>query len=65
MGEFENNIRRERQRAGIAKTKASGGVYKGRRAGINTERIRELAAQGMTANSIARELGATANLFTG
>lgn len=56
VAEFENDIRRERQRAGIAKAKANG-VYKGRRAGLDGERVKELAAQGMTANAIANELG--------
>jgi len=56
VAEFENDIRRERQRAGIAKAKANG-IYKGRRAGIDAERIKELAVQGMTASAIASELG--------
>ncbi|BAI95445.1 integrase [Sphingobium sp. TA15] len=56
VAEFENDIRRERQRAGIAKAKANG-VYKGRRAKINAERVREMAAQGFTASTIASELG--------
>ncbi|KPF92738.1 resolvase [Novosphingobium sp. AAP83] len=56
VAEFENDIRRERQRAGIAKAKANG-VYKGRKARIDAERVRELAAQGMSAGAISRELG--------
>lgn len=56
VAEFENDIRRERQRAGIEKAKANG-VYRGRRAGIDAERVRELAAQGMTAGAIASQLG--------
>lgn len=56
VAEFENDIRRERQRAGIAKAKANG-VYKGRRAGIDAERVKDMAAQGMTANAIASQLG--------
>jgi DNA invertase Pin-like site-specific DNA recombinase len=56
VAEFENDIRRERQRAGIAKAKVNG-VYKGRKAGIDAERIRTMAAQGMTASAIASELG--------
>ena len=56
VAEFENDIRRERQRAGIAKAKANG-VYKGRKAEIDVERIREMVAQGMTASLIANELG--------
>lgn len=53
---FENDIRRERQRAGIDKAKANG-VYKGRRAGIDAARIKAMAAQGLTASAIASELG--------
>jgi len=56
VAEFENDIRRERQRAGIARAKANG-VYKGRRASIDATRIKELAAQGMTASAIADDLG--------
>lgn len=56
VAEFENDIRRERQRAGIAKAKARG-VYKGRRAGIDAAKVRELAAQGMSAGAIAGALG--------
>jgi len=56
VAEFENDIRRERQCAGIAKAKANG-VYKGRRAGIDAERVREMAAQGMAASAIANTLG--------
>lgn len=56
VAEFENDIRRERQRAGIAKAKANG-VYKGRRAGIDAKRIRAMADQGMAVSAIASELG--------
>lgn len=56
VAEFENDIRRERQRAGIAKAKANG-VYKGRKAGIDADAVRALAAQGLMASVIANELG--------
>ena len=56
VAEFENDIRRERQRAGIAKAKANG-VYRGRRASIDSARVKEFVAQGMTASAIASELG--------
>jgi len=56
VAEFENDIRRERQRAGIAKAKANG-VYKGRRAGIDAERVKELAAEGQSVGAIASALG--------
>lgn len=56
VAEFENDIRRERQRAGIAKAKANG-VYKGRKTGIDVEKVKELAAQGIAAGAIASQLG--------
>lgn len=55
VAEFETEIRKERQRDGIAKAKAAG-VYKGRRATISTDRVRELHAGGMRPVDIAREL---------
>ncbi|WP_285019665.1 recombinase family protein [Novosphingobium sp. fls2-241-R2A-195] len=56
VAEFENDIRRERQRAGIAKAKANG-IYVGRKAGIDPAKIKALAAEGMTAGAIAKEMG--------
>ncbi|MGU3546666.1 recombinase family protein [Methylobacterium sp. A52T] len=55
FAEFETAIRRERQLEGIAKAKVEG-VYKGRKPTIDVERIRALAAQGMGATAIAKEL---------
>ncbi|MGH1569847.1 recombinase family protein [Methylobacterium sp. P31] len=55
FAEFETAIRRERQMEGVAKAKAEG-VYKGRKATIDADRIKALAAQGMGATAIAREL---------
>ena len=55
FAEFETAIRKERQLEGIAKAKAAG-VYKGRKASINADRVRELAAVGMGASEIAKEL---------
>ncbi|MGE8131361.1 recombinase family protein [Methylobacterium sp. NPDC080182] len=55
FAEFETAIRRERQLEGIAKAKVEG-VYKGRKPTIDAERIRALAAQGMGATAIAKEL---------
>ncbi|MFB0487683.1 DNA invertase Pin-like site-specific DNA recombinase [Methylobacterium sp. OAE515] len=55
FAEFETAIRRERQMEGVAKAKAEG-VYKGRKPTIDVERIKALAAQGMGATAIAREL---------
>ncbi|MDP6486270.1 MAG: recombinase family protein [Alphaproteobacteria bacterium] len=56
FGEFETNLRKERQAEGIAKAKAKG-VYKGRKATIDVERVKELKDEGMTPTSIAREMG--------
>ena len=56
VAEFENDIRKERQRAGIAKAKANG-VYKGRRAAIDGRKVLEMSSQGMTASEIAAEIG--------
>ncbi|RAI35753.1 recombinase family protein [Rhodoplanes serenus] len=55
FAEFETNLRRERQMEGIAKAKAAG-VYKGRPATIDPEKVRELRAQGMGASEIAKAL---------
>ncbi|NRP86687.1 putative DNA-invertase bin3 [Ensifer adhaerens] len=55
FGEFETAIRKERQREGVAKAKADG-VYKGRKASIDADRVKELAASGMGATEIAKEL---------
>jgi len=56
FAEFETNIRKERQVEGIAKAKAKG-VYKGRKASINTDAVKALKEQGMGASAIAKELG--------
>jgi DNA invertase Pin-like site-specific DNA recombinase len=56
FAEFETNLRRERQMEGIAKAKAAG-VYQGRKAEIDGDRVRELQAAGKGATEIARELG--------
>lgn len=55
FAEFETAIRRERQTEGIAKAKAEG-VYRGRKPSIDPKRVKALAAQGMGATAIAREL---------
>ena len=55
FAEFETNLRRERQLEGIAKAKAEG-VYKGRPALIDADRVRELRAQGLGATQIAKAL---------
>lgn len=56
VAEFENDLRRERQREGIAKAKAAG-VYKGRKAVIDAERVRQMAADGMKVSDIAKQIG--------
>ncbi len=55
FAEFETAIRRERQMEGVAKAKAQG-VYKGRKPTIDPERVKALAADGMGASAIAKEL---------
>ena len=55
FAEFETNLRRERQMEGIAKAKAKG-VYKGRKAVIDSEKIKKLKAEGFGATSIANQL---------
>ena len=51
-----HRLRRERQLEGIAKAKAEG-IYKGRRPKIDTARVREMKAQGMSIAAIVKELG--------
>lgn len=56
FAEFETNLRRERQMEGIAKAKERG-VYRGRKASIDVEKVKELRESGMGASQIAKELG--------
>jgi len=58
IAQFEREIMLERQREGIAKAKAEG-KYKGRKptAQAKAEEVRSLAAQGIGATAIARQLG--------
>jgi DNA invertase Pin-like site-specific DNA recombinase len=56
FAKFEINLRKERQLEGIAAAKDAG-VYKGRKAEIDPERVRQLAAKGMGGGAIAKELG--------
>jgi DNA invertase Pin-like site-specific DNA recombinase len=55
FAEFETNLRRERQLEGIAKAKAAG-VYSGRPATIDAEKVRRLKAEGTGASAIAKQL---------
>jgi len=56
FAEFENALRRERQMEGIAKAKSEG-RYRGRRPSVPVEGVKALAATGMGATAIARQLG--------
>lgn len=56
VAEFETDIRKERQREGIEKAKKRG-VYKGRPASIDANKVRELKTAGMGGAAIAKEMG--------
>lgn len=56
VAEFENDIRRERQRDGIERAKERG-VYRGRKPKIDRQSIRNLKASGLGPAAIARQLG--------
>ena len=55
FAEFETNLRRERQMEGIRKAKERG-VYSGRKATIDVEKVKELKDSGLGASAIAREM---------
>jgi len=60
FGEFETNLRKERQMEGIAKAKEKEkekGVYKGRKPSVDVEKVKELRDSGMGASAIAKEMG--------
>ena len=46
FGEFETNLRKERQMEGIAKAKENG-VYKGRKPSVNIDKVKELKENGL------------------
>lgn len=56
FAEFEANLRKERQLAGIQKAKADG-KYKGRPATIDKDSVEKLLTEGRKPTAIARELG--------
>lgn len=56
FGEFETNLRKERQLEGIAKAKEKG-VYKGRKPSVDVEKVKELRDSGLGASAIAKEMG--------
>src|SRR6201981_1423378 len=55
FAEFETNLRKERQLEGIADAKARG-VYQGRKASIDPEKVRQMKADGMGPSRIAKAL---------
>src|SRR5699024_6859918 len=58
FAEFETNIRRERQAAGIAKAKRERPeVYSGRKPSINGDEVKRLLLTGMKANEVAKAMG--------
>jgi DNA invertase Pin-like site-specific DNA recombinase len=58
VGQMERTFIKERQRAGIEAAKIKG-VYKGGKAKINPEQVRELTSQGLGPTEIGRRLGVT------
>ena len=56
FGEFETNLRKERQMEGILKAKEKG-VYKGRKPSVDVQKVKELRDTGLGASAIAKELG--------
>jgi DNA invertase Pin-like site-specific DNA recombinase len=55
FAEFETNLRKERQLEGISRAKANG-VYKGRPATIDADKVAALKAEGLGATEIAKRL---------
>ena len=56
FGEFETNLRKERQMEGIEKAKEKG-VYKGRKPSVDADKVKELRDSGLGASAIAKEMG--------
>lgn len=56
VAEFENDLRRERQREGIARAKERG-IYRGRKRTVDTAEVLRLYREGVKATNIARALG--------
>ena len=56
FSEFETNLRKERQMAGIKIAKEKG-KFKGRVAKIDGNKIKELKAEGLGATAIAKQMG--------
>lgn len=55
VAEFENDLRRDRQREGIEKAKAAG-VYRGRKPTIDRDAVLDALRAGMAPAALAREL---------
>lgn len=55
VSEFENDLRRERQREGIARAKERG-IYKGRKRTVDEEEVRRLHGSGWRPTAIATHL---------
>ena len=56
VAEMERKFIRERQQAGIEAAKAKG-VYKGRKASVPVQRVREMRSVGHGTTAIAKALG--------
>lgn len=56
VAEFETALRAERQREGIDRAKANG-VYKGKRATIDAQRVNAMLSDGTNPSAVARALG--------
>ena len=56
FGEFETNLRKERQMEGIKKAKEKG-LYKGRKKSIDVDQVRKLSDEGMGATAISKLMG--------
>lgn len=56
FAEFETNLRKERQMAGIAKAKAAG-KYKGRRPTFDRQEVSKMLSKGVSHSKIAEALG--------
>lgn len=56
VAEFENDLRRERQREGIARAKERG-IYKGRKRTIEAREVLRLRDDGVTPSGISKALG--------
>ena len=56
VAEFENDLRRERQREGIERAK-SRGAYRGRPSSIDADAVRALLSQGSSVTAVAGQFG--------